>query len=30
MTAQDGINTFKHIVNLRQKYDQKIMALGAR
>ncbi len=29
-TAQDGIETFKKIVILRQKYDQKIMTLGTR
>jgi len=29
-TAQDGIETFKQIVSLRQKYDQKIITLGAR
>ncbi|MCK5475735.1 MAG: Fic family protein [Candidatus Pacebacteria bacterium] len=29
-TAQDGINTFKQIVDLRQKYDSKIIILGAR
>lgn len=29
-TAQDGINTFRRIVTLRQKYDAKIMTLGAR
>ncbi len=29
-TAQDGIETFKKIVSLRQKYDQKIMTMGSR
>ena len=29
-TAQDGIETFKKIVILRQKYDQKIITLGIR
>ncbi len=29
-TAQDGIETFKKIVDLRQRYDQKIMTLGTR
>lgn len=29
-TAQDGINTFKLVVELRQKYDQKIMIIGLR
>ncbi len=29
-TAQDGIETFKQIISLRQKYDQKIMTMGGR
>lgn len=29
-TAKDGIETFKKIVILRQKYDQRIISLGAR
>jgi len=29
-TASDGINTFKNIVSLRQRYETKIMTLGAR
>jgi Fic family protein len=29
-TSKDGIETFKQIVALRQKYDQKIMTLNAR
>ncbi len=29
-TAKDGIETFKQIVDLRQKYDSKIMTLGVR
>lgn len=29
-TAEDGINTFKDIINLRQRYEEKIMTLGAR
>jgi len=29
-TAQDGVETFKQIITLRQKYDQKIITLGSR
>lgn len=29
-TATDGIKTFKSIINLRQKYEEKIMTLGSR
>ncbi|MCK4744925.1 Fic family protein [Candidatus Parcubacteria bacterium] len=29
-TAQDSVNTFKQIVDLRQKYNSKIITLGAR
>ena len=29
-TAQDGVNTFKDIINLRQRYESKIITLGAR
>lgn len=29
-TASDGINTFKNIISLRQRYETKIMTLGAR
>jgi len=29
-TAQDGVDTFKKIITLRQRYDGKIMTLGAR
>jgi Fic family protein len=29
-TAQGGVETFKQIVSLRQKYDQKIMTLNTR
>jgi len=29
-TANDAINTFKDIIDLRQKYEQKILSLGSR
>jgi len=29
-TAEDAINVFKSIIDLRQKYEQKILSLGAR
>ena len=29
-TAQDGVNTFKDIINLRRRYENKIITLGAR
>lgn len=29
-TANDGINTFKNIIDLRQQYEQKILSLGVR
>lgn len=29
-TATDSIKTFKSIINLRQKYEEKVMTLGAR
>ena len=29
-TANDGVETFKKIINLRQEYDKKIMTLGSR
>ena len=29
-TASDGIKTFKDIVSLRQKYENKILTLGVR
>lgn len=29
-TANDGINTFKKIVNLRQRYEAKIITMGSR
>ena len=28
--AKDGVETFKKIITLRQKYDQKIMTMGVR
>ncbi|MFV1917077.1 MAG: Fic family protein [Patescibacteria group bacterium] len=29
-TAQDGVNTFKSIIALRRRYEEKIMTLGVR
>lgn len=30
ITAQDGVSTFKKIINLRSEYEEKIMNLGSR
>ncbi len=29
-TASDGVETFKAIINLRQRYEEKIFTLGSR